>query len=206
MVTLFPAPPRRAAVCGACVQCPHALAQALQLGVGGWLAHERRVEHARRGLWLCHMLAPAFPTFVNNPLRHPTPPFPFLYCMCLLDTQVIVEFTAKWCLPCKRIFPTYQALAAQFPTTVFLKVDVDDVEVRRAGEGGGAAAAPYRTPRWMRPPHRTAPHRTAPHRTAPRVCACRRWQTGTRSACCLRSWCSDERRRRSAPRPPRRLC
>lgn len=43
--------------------------------------------------------------------------------------QVIVDFTATWCGPCRMIAPVFEELSTQFPTLVFLKVDVDEVEV-----------------------------------------------------------------------------
>lgn len=42
--------------------------------------------------------------------------------------QVIVDFSANWCGPCKRIAPIYEELAKQHTNAVFLHVDVDDVQ------------------------------------------------------------------------------
>jgi len=41
---------------------------------------------------------------------------------------VIVDFTASWCGPCKRIAPFFEKLAGDFPGMVFLKVDVDELD------------------------------------------------------------------------------
>lgn len=38
---------------------------------------------------------------------------------------VLVDFFAHWCGPCKRMSPIIDQVAQEFPTVVFLKVDVD---------------------------------------------------------------------------------
>lgn len=37
-----------------------------------------------------------------------------------------VKFSATWCGPCKRMEPTVQKLEAEFPSTRFIHVDVDE--------------------------------------------------------------------------------
>ena len=62
---------------------------------------------------------PAAPDRLNT--RPPLPlgaPFP----------QLLVDFTASWCGPCKMIGPYFEELAGKFPGVVFVKVDVDDLE------------------------------------------------------------------------------
>lgn len=48
---------------------------------------------------------------------------------------VFVDFTATWCGPCKRIGPTFEALALEFPQADFVKVDVDENQETAAACG-----------------------------------------------------------------------
>lgn len=43
---------------------------------------------------------------------------------------MVVDFTATWCSPCQRIAPEFEQLSQDLPDVVFLKVDVDENEVR----------------------------------------------------------------------------
>ncbi|KAF4371886.1 hypothetical protein G4B88_016949, partial [Cannabis sativa] len=40
---------------------------------------------------------------------------------------MIINFTASWCGPCRRINPFYRELAKKFPNVIFLEVDVDEL-------------------------------------------------------------------------------
>ena len=44
--------------------------------------------------------------------------------------QIVVDFSATWCGPCRLISPYFDELSAQYPGIIFLKVDVDAVDVR----------------------------------------------------------------------------
>lgn len=43
--------------------------------------------------------------------------------------QVLVDFTATWCGPCKMIAPIFEQLSTTYTNIVFLKVDVDQNQV-----------------------------------------------------------------------------
>jgi len=51
---------------------------------------------------------------------------------------VVVDFTASWCGPCKRIAPFYDELSTKYPKAVFLKVDVDQCQETAASNGVSA--------------------------------------------------------------------
>ena len=47
---------------------------------------------------------------------------------CLKDAgskTVCIDFTATWCPPCKAIGPKFEAMEAEFPNVVCVKIDVD---------------------------------------------------------------------------------
>ena len=60
--------------------------------------------------------------------RRLTPPSPLASFRLLNPHQLLVDFTASWCGPCKMIGPYFEELAGKFPGVVFVKVDVDDLD------------------------------------------------------------------------------
>lgn len=40
---------------------------------------------------------------------------------------IVVDFSATWCGPCKRIAPVFEALAKQTPSVCFIHVDIDQL-------------------------------------------------------------------------------
>merc|ERR1719422_1086228 len=51
---------------------------------------------------------------------------------------VVVDFTASWCGPCKRIAPFFEELSTKYSRAVFLKVDVDECQETAAAQGVSA--------------------------------------------------------------------
>lgn len=43
--------------------------------------------------------------------------------------QVVVNFSASWCTPCRQIAPAYRDVADKYPGMLFLTVDVDQLAV-----------------------------------------------------------------------------
>ncbi len=42
--------------------------------------------------------------------------------------SLVIDFTSKWCGPCKRIAPQYVQFAQQMPSLTFCKVDITKCE------------------------------------------------------------------------------
>ena len=43
------------------------------------------------------------------------------------DRLVVIDCYAEWCPPCRQISPVFQVLAADYPTVIFIKLDIDKV-------------------------------------------------------------------------------
>jgi len=42
------------------------------------------------------------------------------------NAYVIANFTASFCKPCKEIYPFIETLATEYPTIIFLKIDIEN--------------------------------------------------------------------------------
>jgi thiol-disulfide isomerase/thioredoxin len=47
----------------------------------------------------------------------------------LVCEQIVVDFTATWCGPCRVMSPIFVELSKKYKNLIFLKVDVDEVAV-----------------------------------------------------------------------------
>lgn len=54
----------------------------------------------------------------------------------------IIDFTAKWCGPCKAIAPIYQQLSQQYPQVKFMKIDIDNEAVGPVVQEHGITGVP----------------------------------------------------------------
>lgn len=43
--------------------------------------------------------------------------------------QVVVMFSAKWCPPCKKLYPIFEGLSQKHANIIFEKVDCDDFQM-----------------------------------------------------------------------------
>jgi len=50
------------------------------------------------------------------------------------NSPIVVDFTASWCKPCKKIAPFFEGLSKEYDG-FFVKVDVDEMDEVRRGRG-----------------------------------------------------------------------
>jgi thioredoxin 1 len=46
-------------------------------------------------------------------------------CMEMENTIIVLDFTATWCGPCKRIYPLLESLSNEYSNVLFYKIDID---------------------------------------------------------------------------------
>lgn len=52
-----------------------------------------------------------------------------IFCSVFSVSQIVVDFTATWCGPCRLMAPIFTELSKKYDQLIFLKVDVDEVQV-----------------------------------------------------------------------------
>ncbi|ETL38361.1 thioredoxin, variant 3 [Phytophthora nicotianae] len=65
---------------------------------------------------------------INSRVIHVTSQHRFKEFMETSKRSVVVDFSASWCGPCRHISPAFHELSAKYPSTIFLKVDVDELK------------------------------------------------------------------------------
>ncbi|PIO68171.1 thioredoxin, partial [Teladorsagia circumcincta] len=45
------------------------------------------------------------------------------------DSLIVIDFYATWCGPCKIMGPKFTKMSSEYPTVVFVKIDVDETDI-----------------------------------------------------------------------------
>lgn len=43
-----------------------------------------------------------------------------------MESLLLVQYTAKWCSPCKTLTPRLEGIGFEYPNVTFVKIDVED--------------------------------------------------------------------------------
>ena len=56
----------------------------------------------------------------------------FLRIECRPGQVLVVQFSAVWCGPCKKISPHIETIVSKYETIQFIKIDLDEEDISRA--------------------------------------------------------------------------
>ncbi|KAA6429119.1 hypothetical protein WJX79_005095 [Trebouxia sp. C0005] len=93
----------------------------------------RSIQHTRSSgqiarSKLCHHLLASYSAATGNVVELSSDEH--IKTVLAADKVSVLDFTAKWCGPCKMMAPEYAKMSGEFPKASFFKIDIDNPNVQ----------------------------------------------------------------------------